>query len=121
MRRRRSGTRSSRRTRAERSTTIRRRRSRTTPTTTGTSTRRRRIRSRSWSPATSSTPELIAALEQVLARFPAGVDVVLASALDRHTFATLRPLVLVLDADPDMALLRKHYGDGVRPEPIAER
>ncbi len=46
---------------------------------------------------------------------------VLASALDRHTFATLRPIVLVLDAEPDMALLRKHYGDDVRPEPLGER
>lgn len=45
---------------------------------------------------------------------------VLASALDRHTFATLRPIVLVLDAEPDMALLRKHYGDDVRPEPLGE-
>lgn len=44
-----------------------------------------------------------------------------ASALDRHSFSTLRPVVLVLDAEPDMALLRKHYGDDVRPEPLGPR
>jgi tetrapyrrole methylase family protein/MazG family protein len=35
--------------------------------------------------------------------------VIPASALDRHSFSTLRAVVLVLDAEPDMALLRKHY------------
>lgn len=45
----------------------------------------------------------------------------LASALDRHTFSTLRPVVLVLDAEPDMALLRAHYGADVRPEPVGDR
>ncbi len=44
-----------------------------------------------------------------------------ASALDRHSFSTLRPVVLVLDAEPDMALLRRHYGDDVRPEPLGPR
>ncbi|HEU5288831.1 MAG TPA: MazG family protein [Candidatus Limnocylindria bacterium] len=44
-----------------------------------------------------------------------------ASALDRHSFSTLRPVVLVLDAEPDMAVLRKHYGDDVRPEPLGPR
>lgn len=44
-----------------------------------------------------------------------------ASALDRHSFSTLRAVVLVLDAEPDMAVLRKHYGDDVRPEPLGPR
>jgi tetrapyrrole methylase family protein/MazG family protein len=35
--------------------------------------------------------------------------VILASALDRHSFSTLRAVVLVRDAAPDLALLRKHY------------
>jgi tetrapyrrole methylase family protein/MazG family protein len=47
------------------------------------------------------------------------VDVVPASALDRHSFAAIRPTLLVLDAVPDAALLRKHYGDGFVPEQIA--
>jgi len=33
----------------------------------------------------------------------------LASAIDRHSFSTLRAVVLVLDATPDLAVLRKHY------------
>ena len=37
------------------------------------------------------------------------MDVIPASALDRHSFSTLRAVVLVLDAQPDLALLRKHY------------
>jgi len=32
-----------------------------------------------------------------------------ASALDRHSFVTLRTVILVLDAPPDMAVLRRHY------------
>ncbi|HZP95047.1 MAG TPA: MazG family protein [Candidatus Limnocylindria bacterium] len=44
-----------------------------------------------------------------------------ASGLDRHSFTTLRPVVLVLDAEPDMAILRKRYGDDVRPEPLGSR
>jgi tetrapyrrole methylase family protein/MazG family protein len=35
--------------------------------------------------------------------------VVPASALDRHSFSTVRAVVLVLDTRPDVALLRKHY------------
>ncbi|HET7700894.1 MAG TPA: MazG family protein [Candidatus Limnocylindria bacterium] len=41
-----------------------------------------------------------------------------ASALDRHSFSTLRPIVLVLDVDPDPVLLRAHYGPDVAPEPL---
>ena len=41
-----------------------------------------------------------------------------ASALDRHAFSTLRPVVLILDADPDPAIIRAHYGD-VTPEAFA--
>jgi len=47
--------------------------------------------------------------------------VVLASALDRHSFSTLRPVLLVLDAEPDMALLRKHYGDSLKLEKLGTR
>jgi tetrapyrrole methylase family protein/MazG family protein len=47
--------------------------------------------------------------------------VVPASALDRHSFNTIRPVLLVLDAEPDMALLRKHYGPDVRLEPLGPR
>ena len=42
-----------------------------------------------------------------------------ASALDRHTFTAIRPTLLVLDAEPDPALLRKHYGPDFVPETIA--
>src|SRR3979409_1917683 len=65
--------------------------------------------SRSWCPDTSSTADLSEALQRLLERFPGGVDVIPASALDRHSFSPLRAVVLVLDAEPDMALLRKHY------------
>ena len=41
-----------------------------------------------------------------------------ASALDRHSFNALRPVVLILDAEPDAAILRAHYGDA-RPEALA--
>src|SRR5439155_837198 len=37
------------------------------------------------------------------------VDVVPASALDRHTFATIRPVGIALDAVPDWSLLRSRY------------
>jgi tetrapyrrole methylase family protein/MazG family protein len=70
-------------------------------------------------PATSSTPDLAAALGRILERWPGGVDVVPASMLDRHTFTAHRPTVLVLDAEPDAALLRKHYGESFVPEPLA--
>ena len=101
-----------------RSLTIRRRRSPTTPTRTGTRSRSARTRSRSWSPVTSSTPSLGALLDRLRERFPGGVDIVPASALDRHSFTTLRPVVLILDTTPDAGLLRAHYGD-VAPEPLA--
>jgi uncharacterized protein YabN with tetrapyrrole methylase and pyrophosphatase domain len=45
----------------------------------------------------------------VLARWPGGVDVVLASALDRHSFATIRPVAIALDAVPDWTFLRARY------------
>ena len=41
-----------------------------------------------------------------------------ASALDRHSFSALRPVVLILDGEPDPAIVRAHYGD-VTPEPLA--
>src|SRR5690349_3438927 len=96
----------------------RRRRSQIPRTATGTSYRSERTRSRSSSRATSSTPDLGATLDRLRARFPAGVDIVPASALDRHSFSTLRPVVLILDAEPDAAILRARYGD-VAPEPLA--
>src|SRR3979411_573668 len=75
--------------------------------------------SRSWFPDTSSTADLSDALQRLLARFPGGVDVIPASALDRHSFSTIRAVLLVLDAEPDMALLRKHYGPDVKLQPVA--
>src|SRR5213593_552843 len=99
--------------------TIRRRRSPIMRTTTGSKDRRKRTRSRSWSRATSSTPDLGALLERLLARFPGGVDVIRASALDRHSFNTLRPIVLVLDAELDRVLIAKHYPAGTEAEPLA--
>jgi hypothetical protein len=47
------------------------------------------------------------------------VDIIPASALDRHTFGALRAVILVLDAEPDLTLLRRHYGAAVALEPIA--
>jgi len=47
--------------------------------------------------------------------------VVLASALDRHSFSTVRPVLLVLDADPDMVLLHKRYGDALKLDKIGTR
>jgi len=47
--------------------------------------------------------------------------VIPASALDRHSFSTVRPVLLVLDTEPDMALLRKHYGPDVALEPLGPR
>jgi uncharacterized protein YabN with tetrapyrrole methylase and pyrophosphatase domain len=44
-----------------------------------------------------------------LARWPGGVDIVPASALDRHAFTTTRAVVVSLDAPVDRALLLKHY------------
>jgi uncharacterized protein YabN with tetrapyrrole methylase and pyrophosphatase domain len=54
----------------------------------------------------SSPSELVRA---ALARWPGGVDIVPASALDRHSFATARAVVISLDAPVDRALLLKHY------------
>jgi tetrapyrrole methylase family protein/MazG family protein len=48
-------------------------------------------------------------LRAVLERWPGGVDVVPASALDRHSFATTRAVAIALDAPLDRALLLKHY------------
>ena len=68
-----------------------------------------------------SIPALVAALGRLLARWPGGVDVVLASALDRHAFSSIRPVLLVLDAELDMALLRKHYGPDLVLESLGPR
>ncbi|HEY8648004.1 MAG TPA: MazG family protein [Candidatus Limnocylindria bacterium] len=53
-----------------------------------------------------SLPDLVASL---LERWPGGVDIVPASRLDRHAFATGRAVVIVLDAAVDRALLAAHY------------
>ena len=45
----------------------------------------------------------------MLARWPAGLDVVPASGLDRHSFATVRPVAVALDGVPDWSLLRARY------------
>lgn len=55
----------------------------------------------------SSLPS--AALRAALAAWPAGVDIVPASALDRHAFATVRAVAVALDAPVDRALLLTHY------------
>ena len=55
----------------------------------------------------SSSPSDL--LRAVLARWPGGVDIVPASALDRHSFATTRAVAIALDAPPDRALLLRHY------------
>ncbi len=78
------------------------------------------MRSGTSCPGTSSTPDLGPALAVLLARFPGGVNVVRASALDRHAFDAGRPTVLVLDAEVDLAMLRRHYGGGFVPEPLVE-
>jgi tetrapyrrole methylase family protein/MazG family protein len=48
-------------------------------------------------------------LRAVIERWPGGVDIVPASALDRHSFATTRAVAIALDAPLDRALLLKHY------------
>ena len=48
-------------------------------------------------------------LRAVLERWPGGVDIVPASALDRHSFATTRAVAIALDVPPDRALLLQHY------------
>jgi len=55
----------------------------------------------------SSSPSDL--LRAVLQRWPGGVDIVPASALDRHSFATTRAIAIALDAPPDRALLLRHY------------
>lgn len=55
----------------------------------------------------SSSPSEL--LRAVLAAWPGGVDVVPASALDRHSFAGARTVAIALDAPLDRALLLKHY------------
>jgi tetrapyrrole methylase family protein/MazG family protein len=48
-------------------------------------------------------------LRAVLAAWPGGVDVVPASALDAHAFATTRTVAIALDAPLDRKVLLKHY------------
>jgi uncharacterized protein YabN with tetrapyrrole methylase and pyrophosphatase domain len=48
-------------------------------------------------------------VEEALRRWPGGVDIVPASALDRHSFTSVRAVVVALDAPVDRALLLKHY------------
>jgi len=55
----------------------------------------------------SSSPSAL--LGAVLAAWPGGIDVVRASALDRHSFATTRAVAIALDAPLDRALLERHY------------
>ncbi len=59
----------------------------------------------------SSPPS--AALRAALAAWPGGVDIVPASALDRHAFATVRAVAIALDAPLDRALLLQHYPSDV--------
>ena len=59
----------------------------------------------------SEAPPTGAHLAALLARWPAGVDVVPASRLDRHTFTTLRATAIALDSAPDWRLLRSRYPD----------
>lgn len=49
------------------------------------------------------------ALRAVLVAWPGGVDIVPASALDRHAFSTVRAVVIAQDAPIDRPLLLKHY------------
>ena len=55
----------------------------------------------------SSSPSEL--LRAILAAWPGGVDVVPASALDAHAFATTRTVAIALDAPVDRAVLLKHY------------
>jgi tetrapyrrole methylase family protein/MazG family protein len=48
-------------------------------------------------------------LAAVLERWPAGIDLVPASRLDRHAFSTLRAVAIALDAPVDWAVLRGRY------------
>ena len=56
-----------------------------------------------------SSAALRAAIRALLERWPGGVDIVPASALDRHAFATVRAVAIALDAPLDRPLLLKHY------------
>jgi tetrapyrrole methylase family protein/MazG family protein len=49
------------------------------------------------------------ALRAALAAWPDGVDIVPASALDRHAVQTVRAVAIALDAPLDRELLLKHY------------
>ena len=55
----------------------------------------------------SSSPSDLA--RAALERWPGGVDIVPASALDSHSFETARAVLIALDAPVDRALLLKHY------------
>jgi uncharacterized protein YabN with tetrapyrrole methylase and pyrophosphatase domain len=55
----------------------------------------------------SSSPSEL--LRAVLQRWPGGVDIVPASALDRHSFAATRAVAIALDAPLDRAVLLRHY------------
>jgi tetrapyrrole methylase family protein / MazG family protein len=55
----------------------------------------------------SSSPSDL--LRAVLQRWPGGVDIVPASALDRHSLATTRAVAIALDAPLDRAFLLRHY------------
>ena len=66
----------------------------------------------------SSSPSEL--LRAVLQAWPGGVDIVPASALDKHSFGTARAVAIALDAPLDRALLLKHYPatllDAVTPD-----
>src|SRR5438874_7488504 len=79
----------------------------TAPTRTGSTRIAARTTSASSCRAMSSSPS--EALRTVLEDWPGGVDIVPASTLDRHSFATTRPVAVLLDAPVDRALLLKHY------------
>jgi uncharacterized protein YabN with tetrapyrrole methylase and pyrophosphatase domain len=55
----------------------------------------------------SSSPSDLA--RAALERWPRGVDIVPASALDRHSFGTARAVLIALDVPVDRALLLTHY------------
>lgn len=55
----------------------------------------------------SSSPSEL--LRAVLQRWPGGVDIVPASALDRHSFSATRAVAIALDTAADRALLLRHY------------
>src|SRR2546425_9593004 len=79
----------------------------TARTRTGSTRIAARTASTSSCRAMSSSPSEL--LRAVLAVWPGGVDVVPASALDAHAFATTRTVAIALDAPVDRALLLHHY------------